>query len=243
MRTEPSHELATLENLLRAQWLRLRDWVDERELALSDAPSALSGWTVAELVVHLGMGMGVLEGAQPGRPDAQPLSFAGYVTTYADSADDIAERTRRLASETRDGPLPAVERMVERALAQLAVLRDLGADPVVTVRRGTVRLSTLVRTRLLELVVHGDDLARSVGGTPAGTLGPLEPGAVLVVADALRETLAEVGGPDLEVADPLTWTRLACGRVPADPETVGTALRPRHLGDGLPEVTERLPLL
>lgn len=243
MRTEPSHELTTLENLLRAQWLRLRDWVDEHELDRSDAPSVLPGWTVAELVTHLGMAMGALTRAQPGPPDAEPLSFAAYVTTYPDSADDIAERTRRLASETRDGPLPAVERLVEDALAQLVVLRDLGADPVVAARRGPVRLSTLVQTRLLELVVHGDDLARSQGGTPPGTLGPLEPGALLVVAEALREALAETGGPDLEVADPLAWVRLACGRVGVDASAVNAALRPRHLGDSLPEVTSLLPLL
>ena len=243
MRTEPSHELTTLENLLRAQWLRLRDWIDERELDRADVPSVLPGWTVAELVTHLGMAMGPLARAQPGPPDADPLTFSAYVTTYPDSADDIAERTRRLASDNRDGPLPAVERMVEDALAQLGVLHDLGADPVVTSRRGPVALSTLVLTRLLELVVHGDDLARSVGGMTPGTLGPLEPGALLVVAEALRACLAETGGPDLEVADPLAWTRLACGRVAADPTAVGAALRPRHLGDGLPEVASLLPLL
>ena len=141
MRTEPSHELATLENLLRAQWLRLRDWVDERELDRSAAPSVLPGWTVAELVAHVGMAMGTLTRAQPGAQDAEALSFAAYVTTYPESADDIAERTRRLAAETRDGPLPAVERMVADALAQLGVLRDLGPDPVVAARRGPVRLS------------------------------------------------------------------------------------------------------
>lgn len=243
MRTEPSHELATLEHLLRAQWLRLRDWVDERDLAVSDAPSALPGWTVAELVAHLGMAMGALTRAQPGPPDAEALTFAAYVTTYPDTAEDIAERTRRLAAETRDGPLPAVERMVAEAFAQLQVLRDLGADPVVIARRGPLLLSTLVLTRLLELVVHGDDLARSVGGTAPGTLGPLEPGALQVVAEALREALVETGGPDLDVVDALAWTRLACGRVPATADAVGAALRPRHLGDGLPEVAGLLPLL
>ena len=243
MRTEPSHELATLENLLRAQWLRLRDWVDERDLALDTAPSVLPGWTVAEVVAHLGLAMGALTRAQPGPPDAEPLTFASYVTSYPGSADDIADRTRTLASETRDGPLPAVEAMVAEGLAQLQVLRDLGADPVVLARRGPVRLSTLVLTRLLELVVHGDDLARSVGGVAPGTLGPLEPGAVEVVAEALRQALVETGGPDLEVADALAWTRLACGRVPATPDAVGAALRPRHLGDGMPEVTGLLPLL
>lgn len=243
MRTEPSHELATLENLLRAQWLRLRDWVDERDLARDETPSVLPGWTVAELVAHLGMAMGALTRAQPGPPDAEALTFAAYVTTYPDTAADIAERTRELAAETRDGPLPAVERLVADALAHLQVLRDLGADPVVLARRGPVHLSTLVLTRLLELVVHGDDLARSVGGSAPGTLGPLEPGAVQVVAEALREALVETGGPDLDVVDPLAWTRLACGRVPAEPDAVRAALRPRHLGDGLPEVAGLLPLL
>lgn len=242
MRTVPSRELATLENLLRAQWLRLRDWVDERELASDESPSVLPGWTVAELVVHLGMAMGALTRTQPGPPDAEPLSFAAYVTGYPGSADDIAERTRRLAQETRDDPLPAVERMVEDALTHLIVLRDLGPDPVVSARRGPVRLSTLVLTRLLELVVHGDDLARSAGGTPPGTLGPLEPGAVAVVAEALRDALVETGGPDVDVADPLAWIRLACGRVPG-PAAVDAALRPRHPGDGLPEVGDLLPLL
>lgn len=243
MRTEPSHDVAVLETLLRAQWLRLRDWIDERDLALDESPSALPGWTIGELVVHVGMAMGTLTRAQPAPPDADPLTFAAYVTTYPESADDIAERTRRLADETRDGPLPAVERMVEQALAQLVVLRDLGADPVVAARRGPVRLSTLLVTRLLELVVHGDDLVRSVGGAAPGTLGPVEPGALLVVAEALRGALVETGGPELEVADALAWTRLACGRVPVTADAVGAALRPRHLGDGLPEVAGLLPLL
>lgn len=242
MRTEPSQELVTLEDLLRAQWLRLRDWVDENELAHSGAPSVLPGWTVAELVAHIGMAMGPLTRAQPA-PGGQPRSFAAYVTTYPDSAGDIAERTRRLAADTRDGPLPAVERMVADGLAQLGVLRGLGADPVVTSRRGPVRLSTLVLTRLLELVVHGDDLARSVSGDTPPTLGPLEPGALQVVADALQDALRETGGPELDVADPLAWVRLACGRVHPTADAVATALRTRHPGDGLPEVADLLPLL
>lgn len=242
MRTEPSHELTTLENLCRAQWLRLRDWVDDRDLALSDAPSALAGWTCAELVVHLGLAMGALTRAQPAPSDAEPLTFARYVSGYPADAEGIAERTRDVAREHRDGPLPTVERQVEEAFAQLGVLRDLGADPVVVTRRGPVRLSTLVLTRLVELVVHGDDLVRSVGGAAAGS-GPLEPGAVAVVAEELRAALVERGGPDLEVADPQAWMRLACGRVACDTEAVRAALRPRNLGDGLPEVTHLLPLL
>jgi hypothetical protein len=207
-------ELGILENLLRAQWLRLRDWVDERELATSDAPSVLDGWTVADLVAHLGL---------------------------AGRADEIVETTRAGAREIAGDPLPAVERMAEAAFARLDELRGPGGDPVVLTRRGTLRLSTLVQARLLELVVHGDDLVRSTGDVPGG--GPLEPGAVTVVAEALRDVLVERGGPDLEVADPLAWLRVACGRVPADAEAVRAALQPRHTADGLPEIASYLPLL
>ncbi|NLE70914.1 MAG: hypothetical protein GX609_02295 [Actinomycetales bacterium] len=64
-----------------------------------------------------------------------------------------------------------------------------------------------------------------------------------VVAEALRDVLVERGGPDLEVADPLAWLRVACGRVPADAEAVRAALQPRHTADGLPEIASYLPLL
>ena len=242
METPHATDLVTLEHLLRAQWLRLRDWVDERDLGHSGTPSVLAGWTVAELVAHLGKAMTTLTHAQPAEAGAEPMDLAAYVSGYARSAESIAEDTRRLAEEHRDGPLPAVDRMAEQAFAQLGVLRDLGRDPVVQARRGPVRLSTLVVTRLVELVVHGDDLVRSTrtAGTAAG---PLEPGAVGVVAEALLGVLVDRGGPALEVVDPLAWVRLACGRVPADAVAVRSALRPQHPADGLPEVAAWLPLL
>ena len=234
-------ELGILENLLRAQWLRLRDWVDERELATSDAPSVLDGWTVADLVAHLGLAMGTLTRAEPAPPDAVPATLAELVAGYPGRADEIVETTRAGAREIAGDPLPAVERMAEAAFARLDELRGPGGDPVVLTRRGTLRLSTLVQARLLELVVHGDDLVRSTGDVPGG--GPLEPGAVTVVAEALRDVLVERGGPDLEVADPLAWLRVACGRVEPDAAAVQAALRPRHLADGMPDLADWLPLL
>jgi hypothetical protein len=113
---------------------------------------------------------------------------------------------------------------------------------VVIGRRGPILLSTMLTTRLLELVVHGDDLVRSVLRTAPGDLGPLEPGAVTVVAEVLRDLLVERRGPDLDVVDPLAWIRLACGRVPLG-TNVPAALRPSHTGDSLPELGRYLPLL
>src|SRR5674476_1047732 len=123
-------ELVALENLLRAQWLRLRDWVDRLDLAVDTEPSVLAGWTVAELVAHVGRAMDALSHAQPAAPGTVPLTLAEYVGTYPGRAADIQETTRQIAAQIAPDPLPAVERRAEAAFAQLSVLRDLGDDPV-----------------------------------------------------------------------------------------------------------------
>ncbi len=236
-------ELVALENLLRAQWLRLRDWVDRLDLAVDTEPSVLAGWTVAELVAHVGRAMDALTPAQPAAPGTVPLTLAEYVGTYPGRAADIQETTRQIAAQIAHDPLPAVERMAEAAFAQLSVLRDLGADPVVQARRGPVLLSTMVTSRLLELVVHADDLVRSTRLVAPGDPGPLEAGAVAVVADALLDVLVDRGGWAVEVVDPIAWLRLACGRVPLDARTLPAALQPAHTGDSLPDLGTYLPLL
>jgi len=234
-------EVIALEELLRAQWLRLRDWIDSRELAVDAGPSVLPGWTVAELVAHLGNAMSTLTRAQPAPAGAVPITLDDHVSGYPDRAEAIAENTRQVARDLVKDPLPGVERMVEEAFAKLTVLRDLAPDPVVLARRGPVLLSTLLQTRLIELVVHGDDLLRSTR-RPAD-LGPLEPGAVALVSDTLVEVLVARGGPAVRVADPVAWIRLACGRVLPDGGALARAVRPARAGDWLPELEGRLPLL
>ena len=236
-------ELVALENLLRAQWLRLRDWVDRLDLAVDTEPSVLAGWTVAELVAHVGRAMDALSHAQPAAPGTVPLTLAEYVGTYPGRAADIQETTRQIAAQIAPDPLPAVERMAEAAFARLSALRDLGADPVVQARPGSVLLSTMLTSRLLELVVHADDLVRSTRLVAPGDPGPLEAGAVTVVADALLDVLVDRGGWAVEVVDPIAWLRLACGRVPLDAQALPAALRPARTGDSLPDLGTYLPLL
>ncbi|MCU1432569.1 MAG: hypothetical protein JWP95_1674, partial [Actinotalea sp.] len=99
-------DLARLEDLLRAQWLLLREWVGALEDASLARPSVLPGWTVAELVAHLGRGMDALAAVQPAAPGTVPLSLGEYLGRYADGAHEIADVTRALAAEIRDAPLP-----------------------------------------------------------------------------------------------------------------------------------------
>lgn len=235
-------EVLELDHLLRAQWLRLRDWIDRLDLAVDARASTLTGWTVAELVAHLGRGLVPLSTAQAAAPGVVPLSLAEYVATYPGRADGIRDETRELAARIADDPLPEVERMAAAAFDRLAELRALGPDPVVRATRGPVLLSTLVTSRLLELVAHADDLVRSTHLAP-GDPGPLEAGAVAVVADALLDVLVARGGPRVEVADDVAWLRIACGRVPLGPASLQAALRPAPTGDPTPDLGRLLPLL
>lgn len=239
-------EVNHVEQTLREQWLALRTWVGRLDADAAAMPSVLDGWTVAELVAHLGRAMDALAAAQPTLPGTVPLTLAEYVGGYPGRAQAIADYTRELAVEIGDDPLAAVDRMVEGAFAQLGVLRDLDVDPVVQARRAPILLSEMLLSRLIELVVHADDLLRSTRGAPVltgGAPGPLVPAAVTLVSDTLLEIAIDRGGWQVEVVDELVWIRLACGRVPYTMENLAAALRPAHTAGGLPDLGDALPLL
>lgn len=233
-------ELTTLASLLEVQWTRLRTWVEQTDAAERQSPSVLPGWTVSELVAHLGRAMGALGVCRPAPPGTVPLTLAEYLGTYPERAEQISAVTRDLAAEIAHDPLAGIDRLAAEAFDRLAELRGVGPDPVVQARRAPILLSEMVLSRLVELVVHGDDLVRSVGSWPGP--GPLEPAAVTAVSAALLEVLLDRGGWDLEVVDDLAWVRLATGRA-ATHGAVTTALRARSMADSVPDLGGRLPLL
>ena len=233
-------DLLTTERLLREQWVLLRDWLDDLDDAAMDQPSVLDGWTVRELVAHLSRAMAALTKAQPAPAGTIPLSLGEYLGTYPERAQEIADTTREIAREIGDDPLPALDRTAEDTFAQLTTLRDLAPDPVVQARRGPILLSEMVVSRLIELVVHADDLARSVPGLAKN---PVHSEALGAVSEALLEIVVDRGGHSLEVNEPLLWTRLACGRQPYDVDELARALQHRHTAEAVPDLGRMLPLL
>lgn len=235
-------ELAELEDVLRDQWLRLRRWIGALDEEAVRRPSVLPGWSVAELVAHVGRSLDALAACQPAPSGTTPQSLAQYVGAYAAGATDIDRTTRALAADIAEDPLGGVDALAAGGFAQLTVLHDLAPDPVVVARRGPLHLSSMVVTRILELVVHGDDLLRSVGRTDPGVVAPR---ALHRTSEALLAVAAGHDGwdgRDVEVVDELAWVRLACGRVPVDAGALAAAVRARPPSTTLPDPAA-LPLL
>jgi hypothetical protein len=83
---------------------------------------------------------------------------------------------------------------------------------VLQARRGPITREDYLLTRLLELVVHGDDLQRALGRTDP----PLLPTAVTAVSDGLAAAYEERAGVPPTDTEGLGWIRRAAGRVPTD---------------------------
>lgn len=229
-------DLGSSIDLLRAQWDRLRGWIPA--IVDDHQPSVLDGWTVSDLVAHLARAISMLARLEVVPAGTVPVTLGEYIGQYQNRAEEVAAVTRHLAAEIAADPLAAIDTMADEAFARLEQLR--GADVVVAGRRAPIRLSDVVISRLLELVVHADDLERSVD-LPGGS--PIDDDALDLVADELLRIVVARGGWSLEVAEPLLWVRLACGRITYDVDLVAEALRPTYSSDSVPDLGLELPLL
>jgi uncharacterized protein (TIGR03083 family) len=218
-----------------AQWAQVADAVDVVPDDQFSLPSGLPGWRVAELVAHLAMCAG-----SPARwltapvPERAQATAADYLLCLAATASSVDERTRSLAL----GKTPAQLR--EGVHDAVSSLRDVvtHTDParVIPTRLAPMRFDDFLVTRCVEGVVHGLDLAPFVSVSVEPDAGALRiatrallaalvakaPGHTVEVRVPPIAAVQCVEGPrhtrgtpsNVVELDPLTWVRLAAGRVP-----------------------------
>jgi hypothetical protein len=172
-----------------------------------DQPSALAGYSVGAIVTHVNAAIGwlgpLLDAPVP--PDRRPTRRTDYLEYFQglkippDGAglpihDLILEKSERAArhgwESNRDRFAGVFEQLLSRLEGESGErLLDLGpALPLV------IRLGDFLPSRVLELVVHGDDLAASVGLE----LPPLSEATTGVAIDVMVD-IARAGHGDLAI--------------------------------------------
>ncbi|MFE7814757.1 sterol carrier family protein [Streptomyces sp. NPDC057433] len=232
--------------------------LDEQQLAL---PTRLDDRTVRELIAHLSLTVAsvgrALERDEPAKPW---LALPDHPAATAAHAGAAAGESRELAAAT-----PDLDALLARTEEDLA--RHLDAAPphrVLALPAGAMTLTDYLVTRVVELVVHTDDLGAAVPGLDvrydrqalaactrmlADTLAAKAPGgstevrippyAVVQCVEGPRHTRGTP--PNVVETDPLTWIRLATGRTAwrdaVAEGTVGASGERADLGPYLPLTT------
>ncbi|MFJ4558178.1 sterol carrier family protein [Streptomyces massasporeus] len=196
-------------------------------------PTRLGDWTVRDLVAHVGMSLAAVSRLlglpEPARQDGTLLDWPAAIVA---DAPDIAAHARELAESNPD-PAAHLAAVEERFTA------DLSAHPgtrLLATSAGALPLADYLVTRTVELVVHTDDLNAAVPGLDipcdrqalaactrllADALAAKAPGGSTEVRVPPYAVVQCVAGPrhtrgtppNVVETDPLTWIRLATGRL------------------------------
>ncbi|WCN79693.1 maleylpyruvate isomerase N-terminal domain-containing protein [Micromonospora sp. LH3U1] len=172
-----------------------------------DRPTDCPPWTVRELIAHVRTGVGRLPDmlAAPAPPHAE-VDAAGYFDSAKFTPQLDAERIAGGRRDARQMDRAELATELDRAWrATDAAVAAAPPDRVVRTRHGdAMRLTEFLRTRVLEVGVHGLDLAAALDRPPW-----LTPQAATVTADLLtggRPAPAGLGW------DRLTLIRKTTGR-------------------------------
>lgn len=227
-RTRPPADVLLDQSRTVAGWLHS---LDDDAFAV---PSVLDGWSVRQLAGHLIFAHRTLRESLARVSAERPLSVHVYVQGYRPNADQIADASRSAAAV--GDVVAALDAEIERCAEVLA-----GGLPVVALGpRGPITGEDLVRTRIIEMVVHSDDLNRSLPEhepvalrrralavavrTLTTILAGQHPGRSVEVRvppfAAVQCGLGDPGPthtrgtpPNVVETDPVTFLRLATGRV------------------------------
>jgi uncharacterized protein (TIGR03083 family) len=214
-------------------------WLQGLPTEAFERPTVLPEWSVRQLaghlvLVHAGLAQSL---DKPTKEVALPIHE--FVTRYRRDVEMIMAATLE-ASAGQTGP--EVLARLESATDDLAARLDAGVEMsrVISTRRGPTTIEDYVATRIIELVIHTDDLNRSLPEvqpaelrrsalsrctrTLTGILADRHPGRSVEVRvppyAAVQCAIGDPGPthtrgtpPNVVETDPLTFLRLATGRL------------------------------
>ena len=195
-------------------------------------PTRLGEWTVRELAAHVTTAVEtVSRNLERDEPAKAELTLLQWPFATAARAAGIDDDTRRLAEAN-----PDLEALFARTEERLTHALQAPGARLLAARTGAIALDDYLVTRLVELVVHTDDLNAAVPGlavpfdrqalaaatrlladalavkAPGGaTEVRVPPYAVVQCVEGPRHTRGTP--PNVVETDPLTWIRLATGRL------------------------------
>lgn len=209
-------------------------WLSGQPPSAWRKPSALPGWTIAELATHIAVSLGNLPLTLARATGDKPFSLDRYVSGYAGAAAEILDRD--VTNARGKDPAEILAELYGQREAAAAALAEVPVTRAVQAPRGPVAPADFLLTRVIEMIVHADDLSRSL---PERDPVELDRGGLRLVTHAFTELLAtRAPGRSLELrvppyaavqcvqgprhtrgtppnvveTDPLTWIRLAAGR-------------------------------
>jgi uncharacterized protein (TIGR03083 family) len=199
---------------LRQECHRVSDVVLELPEGDFERRTRCPAWNVKELVAHMYRDvLRVPTGLSEPEPEEADTDSVSYWRAYApvDDAGDIADRASEIA---RQHPTGRVMAQAWDELWRRAIEMAEGAERSRIIRtwRPTLTLDDLLRTRVLEITVHGADLAAALGRPP----WPTENGMAITNATLLSLLGAELP-PELEW-DGLTLMEKGTGRASLEPD-------------------------
>jgi uncharacterized protein (TIGR03083 family) len=126
----------------------------------------LGEWNVRELVAHTARAFVTIEDYVGGSGEVtihSPAEYYGTIVVLPGIHTAVAERGHLAGAQIGDDPVAAVNELITRVLA---LVDATPLESVLDVRGGTMTLATYLPTRVLELVVHTDDLCRALDRQP-----------------------------------------------------------------------------
>ncbi|MCW2494162.1 sterol carrier family protein [Jatrophihabitans sp.] len=228
-----SEKLAGHVEAFLAQGAVLAEWLSALPPEAFAAPSVLDGWDVRTLVGHVVLMQQGLVRALGNRVADQATSAAEFVSRYRPAVEQIAESTRAVTGSLTPAELIAALQDVDGVRAAADGVAD---RTVVLGGRGPITALDLATTRIVEIVIHSDDLSRSLPAVdPVPLLRPALATAVRTLVQILAArspgrsvelrvppfaAVQAIAGPrhtrgtppNVVETDPVTWLRLATGR-------------------------------